>query len=331
MTVSSTLSKITYSGNGVTTQWPFPFKVLSEDEVELIRTDSDGIESVLASGYGIDGIGLDAGGTVAFPISGEPLPSGEKLTIRRAMPRLQGLDLQNQGGFFPDVVEAQLDRIVMMVQDVEEKIDRSVKVTISSDDDPDQLVAELAEKAVSASASAANAAIADSQAQTARNAAEAARDSALEAAGSVAFPVPSAHIFIQCAADGETWSARTPSEVRVAIGAVYGAAGEQLSVGYSQSVYALGDLSGTIAPDVHLGAMQEGGIVGDLIIAAPLRDGVMELRLVNGAGGGHAVVVTDYTTISGEYDPADGVAHLFRLTRYGAAKCVLEIAKETAA
>ena len=337
MTVSSTLSKVTYVGNGTTTAWSFPFKVLSEDEIELIHTDADDVESVVSSGYSVDGVGLDSGGSVTYPLSGAPLPDGEKLTIRRVMPRLQGLDLQNQGGFFPDVVESQLDRIVMMIQDVEEKADRSVKVTISSDDDPDQLVAELTLKASETAASAAAAAEAEANAQTARAAAETAREAAETAqgaaetaAGTLALPVPSAHIFIQGSSDGAGWEARSPADVRAAIGAV-DVSGQLLAAGYSQTIHALGDLSGALTPDVHLGAMQEGTITGDLTIAAPARDGVMELRLVNDATGGHTVIVTDYTTISGEYDATAGAVHLFRLTRYGAAKCILEITPEVAA
>jgi hypothetical protein len=63
---------------------------------------------------------------------------------------LQPTDLTNQGGFYPEVINDALDRATIQIQQLEEKVDRSAKLPITSAGDADQLVADIVRIADSA-------------------------------------------------------------------------------------------------------------------------------------------------------------------------------------
>jgi len=156
MTVSSENQKVSYDGNDVTTVFPYNFKIYDEDHLTVIHTDSDGVETtlVLNTDYTVSGVGEEAGGNVTYPISGSPLAIGEKLTVLRELDLLQETDFHNQGGFYPDTAETQLDYDVMMMQQLQEQLDRCVKVTVSSGEDPDDLRDDLLNAVANAEAAA---------------------------------------------------------------------------------------------------------------------------------------------------------------------------------
>ena len=126
MTLSTATRSVTFTGNDVTTVWPFTFEVPlashlvveTFDEVSLITT------VISSADYTVAGIGAAAGGSVTFPTSGDPLTTTVRIIISRTVPFRQGLDINNQDGFFPEVVEDQLDLIVMQTQQLAADIDR---------------------------------------------------------------------------------------------------------------------------------------------------------------------------------------------------------------
>lgn len=158
MTISSEVRKAgPYDGNDVTTSFPFSFKVFSADDVVVVLTDPAGIETTL-TGSGTDySVTLNAdqgtapGGTVEKVSA---LATDYLLTITSSVPNLQPLDLTNQGGFYPKVINAALDRLTILAQQNAEQIGRSVKVPISSSVTPDSLIAQLTQDAATAAAAA---------------------------------------------------------------------------------------------------------------------------------------------------------------------------------
>ena len=157
MTISSEVRKSgPYTGNDVTTAFPFSFKVFSADDVVVVLTDPAGIETTL-TGNGTDySVALNAdqdtapGGTVNKVSA---LATDYLLTITSSVPNLQPLDLTNQGGFYPKVINAALDRLTILAQQNAEQIGRSVKVPISSSVIPDSLIAQLTQDAARVAAS----------------------------------------------------------------------------------------------------------------------------------------------------------------------------------
>ena len=70
-----------------------------------------------------------AGGTVTLAA---PLSTGYRLVVSSAVPNLQPTDITNNGGFYPRVIEDALDRHVAQIQQIDEKVDRALKVAVTS-------------------------------------------------------------------------------------------------------------------------------------------------------------------------------------------------------
>lgn len=137
MTTPSTVRKAgPYLGDGSVTAFPFTFKVFAVGDVAVTIVNDLGQETALT--YGTDyTVTLNAnqetspGGTVAYPVSGSPLPAGHRLVILGDLDYDQPLDLPSGGNFSPLALENQLDRTVMQIQQLAEQAGRSVKAPIT--------------------------------------------------------------------------------------------------------------------------------------------------------------------------------------------------------
>ena len=138
MTVSSTLAKISYAGNDSNTSFSFSFTVFANTDLVVTFTNSSGVESTLTEGTGTSNYSVSVSsypgtGSITWPASGSTkLQSNEKITIKRVLPLTQTIDLQNQGGYFPDVQETGFDKSVYLSQQIDEEVDRSIKIPVSS-------------------------------------------------------------------------------------------------------------------------------------------------------------------------------------------------------
>ncbi len=143
MTISSEVRKAgPYAGNDTASAFPFAFKVFSSTDVLVVRTDEAGNETILTEGpdYSVSlGANQDTapGGSVLLP---SPLGYGYSLTVASRLANLQPVDLTNQGGFYPRVINSALDRLTILVQQLAESVSRSLKVAIST---PPGVSAEL--------------------------------------------------------------------------------------------------------------------------------------------------------------------------------------------
>lgn len=136
MTIATTKTVITYSGNGASTVFAYDFLIPSTDDLRVYLTlKSDGTETDLsASDYSITGIDDPAGGNVTYPLSGSPLSALYRISIERSLDLVQPTVIQNQGNLFADTVEEALDRLTMMMQQIGALYDRSIRVPMSSDE-----------------------------------------------------------------------------------------------------------------------------------------------------------------------------------------------------
>lgn len=128
MTVQNTNNKNIYIGNGATTVFPFTFYVIKEnpEHIKVYVTNDEGID-VETDNYIID---MDAQ-TITYPKNGTPLAEGKKITIARVLPLFQLLNLVNQGPFFAEEIEKAFDKNVMILQQIDEKVSRTLKTAIS--------------------------------------------------------------------------------------------------------------------------------------------------------------------------------------------------------
>jgi len=129
MTISSETNKVIYTGNGVTTVFPYTFKILDDDEILVqTRLTTTGVYTTLVktTDYTVSGVGTAAGGNITL-VSAASNPTGTKLILTRSMPQTQTVDLAEFDAFPADTVEDQLDRAVMIAQEQQEQLDRSIK------------------------------------------------------------------------------------------------------------------------------------------------------------------------------------------------------------
>lgn len=131
--LESNLAKELYVGNGVTTRFPFHFKVWETSQLEVTVQDADGKYGVVT---GWSATLTDTGGTVTYETEQGPLPEGWKLAITRTMPFTQDVDLITGTRFDPAVIEERLDRDCAERQELREKIERAIVFSATAEKIP---------------------------------------------------------------------------------------------------------------------------------------------------------------------------------------------------
>lgn len=138
MTISTTNTVAgPFNGNDVATAFPFTdVKVLDNSDLIITLTDTSSVETTLVESVDYTLVlnsdqDNSPGGTITYPVSGDPLATGEKLTGKRNTTTTQGMDLTNQGSYNPEVVESSADKAIMLVQELQEELVRSLKLPIA--------------------------------------------------------------------------------------------------------------------------------------------------------------------------------------------------------
>ena len=147
MTISSTATKVSYSGDASTVAFAYTFKIYATSELDVIVRDADGAETTktLTTHYSVSGAGEDAGGTVTFVTA--PAAT-EVVVIRRALALTQATDYVENDPFPAASHEDALDRLTIISQQQQEEIDRSLK---AADTDPTSVSLKLPAAALRAS------------------------------------------------------------------------------------------------------------------------------------------------------------------------------------
>lgn len=117
MTVSTEVDHNEYTGNGVTTSFPYTFRVFNKSDLVVQVIDPDENITVLAldTDYTVTGAGGYNGGNVILL---KALANGYQISISRELPATQETDLRNQGKFFAEVHEDAFDKLTMLIQQV---------------------------------------------------------------------------------------------------------------------------------------------------------------------------------------------------------------------
>ena len=126
MTVSSTVTRVIYSGNGVTTAFATTFPFFAASEIEVIeRVIATGVETVktLTTHYTVAG-GNGSTGTVTAVVAPA---STVQWVLRRVTAKTQEIDYTPNDPFPAETHEQGLDRLKMNVQELAEENERSLK------------------------------------------------------------------------------------------------------------------------------------------------------------------------------------------------------------
>ena len=126
-----------FYGNDATTAFPFDFKVFSTADIALTLTDVTGIDTelVLDSDYSVTlnaDQASDPGGTITYPISGDPLAIGETLVAVGALPYDQTFSFPPGGQYRAINHENAFDRTVAQIQQLSELAGRALTLPASA-------------------------------------------------------------------------------------------------------------------------------------------------------------------------------------------------------
>ena len=135
-----------FYGNGFarefTLSYPAPDPAVGKQYIYLVISDRSGRNSEpVLSNFRVARHGETI--SVVYPVTGEPLALGKKLTIYRKLPLIQPTDLENGDNFYPETIEDTFDWLEMQIQELQEESDRAIKVPISSDQTPEDLLQSI--------------------------------------------------------------------------------------------------------------------------------------------------------------------------------------------
>nr|WP_157945922.1 hypothetical protein [Escherichia coli] len=117
MTVSTVVDHNDYTGNGITTSFPYTFRIFKKTDltVSVIDLSENITVLVLDTDYTVTNAGGYEGGSVVLTT---PLANGWQISIARDLEATQETDLRNQGKFFAEVHEDAFDKLTMLIQQV---------------------------------------------------------------------------------------------------------------------------------------------------------------------------------------------------------------------
>lgn len=127
MTVSNSNARIAYSGDGSTTAFAAPFRIIDQSHVRVVLVSSTGTETVqtITTHYTVSGVGNSS-----FTVTMVTAPaSGTKLIIRRYQPFTQGYDYVANDDFPAETHEAALDLRTMENIQNQSDISRAIRLT----------------------------------------------------------------------------------------------------------------------------------------------------------------------------------------------------------
>lgn len=115
MTVNTISSIAEFETNGVTTNYPFYFKFLANEDLVVTYVDPLGVSSTLTLGthYTVNGAGNDQGGSI---VTTSALAGPGQLVVSREMEAFQQTSLRNQGKFLAETHEDVFDKLTMLIQ-----------------------------------------------------------------------------------------------------------------------------------------------------------------------------------------------------------------------
>jgi len=131
VTVSSTTNKQSYNGNGSQSVFAYGFKIFADTDIQVYVGTT---LKTLSTHYTLSGVGAAGGGNVTFTTGNIPASGTGNVTILRSLALTQGVDLVNYGRFDAEVIESQYDKLVMMVQQLQEQADRTIRFNTTVSD-----------------------------------------------------------------------------------------------------------------------------------------------------------------------------------------------------
>ncbi len=122
MTITVTISRWSYVGNGSRTIFPYTNRIFEKTDLAV---SLDGVLQTVDTDYTVSGIDEAAGGNVTFTVA----PGNNvSVTIVRTVPATQESSLPKGGPFPSDIVEKALDKLTILVQQEQDGANRRLQL-----------------------------------------------------------------------------------------------------------------------------------------------------------------------------------------------------------
>jgi hypothetical protein len=137
MTLPGQQTKVVYLTDGRQTEYAIPYEFF--DGMECVLVDARGAEEYLV--FTVSAV------PYARVIFGAPPAADRELVVRRATRRVQESDYPTAGRFPAKTLERDLDRLVAMIQEIDEVLSRAVLVDAAKDEAPtaNEILADVRE------------------------------------------------------------------------------------------------------------------------------------------------------------------------------------------
>ena len=150
MTVSSIIPVNTYTGNSSVKKFDFDFLIEDEKELVVQHISENSVTTTLTLGvdYSINEIGNQNGSYIIFPLESSSynvLKENEKISLMLDLIIKQESEFKNSSYFNLNILEWTFDYLVRILQILNRKIERCVKVGEGLSVSPDELLNELNE------------------------------------------------------------------------------------------------------------------------------------------------------------------------------------------
>lgn len=132
MTVTTTLDREYFNGDGSNKNFPFDFRFFNNTQIYVWVISSTGtlMPKVLNVDYSLTGALSPNGGTVVMAVAPA---ANERVLVRRILARIQPVSIRNQGAFYPAIHEDAFDYMTMLIQQSLAGVDTSLQLTDSGD------------------------------------------------------------------------------------------------------------------------------------------------------------------------------------------------------
>lgn len=156
MTLTTATTRNDYTGNSSTSNYDYTFKIYSDSELlVVVKETSTSVETTLTldTDYTVNDAGEEAGGSIDLVDVSQDwvdsdgyLATGYTLTVKRNLELTQETDIRNQSSFYPETIEDALDRIVMITQQQDDKLQGAITLpeTVSPSDFDTTLPSDIA-------------------------------------------------------------------------------------------------------------------------------------------------------------------------------------------
>ena len=142
---------VVYQCDGVNKKFIFPYDFMQIEDIKLTIVDVDGTEAVQVGNIDYD----ESTKSVIYPANGDALAIGQKVILERKTPISQDTDLPDEYPF--ENIERATDKIVLILQEMKADLDRSLKIRVDSDKNPNEVAKDIVERSVKAANDAMNA------------------------------------------------------------------------------------------------------------------------------------------------------------------------------